>query len=276
MQKTIRVTPFLLFLLFLQIHFQILPARCETVVRLIKLHMQSPSSIAAVLQQTFGRRLRVAEAPMVNGVVVSSDNPSVLTEAEELVKKIDRVPATLRYQIKSIGEDEVNQLTAGMNTQVDQSVIVFEPNFENRKISSRGSQTRMITGMEGYPVGLTDQMTQVETLGTPWGPQDHIRTENRGLQISGRLAGDAGFAIVEVGYAEGGFNQSRNLQTVVKVPLGQWFLIGTLLGDGADQTGQTTIISKSGRIDRTKFRSAQSKRFLIRIDALPSNGNEKE
>jgi len=240
-------------------------------VKIVKLKMQSPSSMATVLRQTFGRDLRVAEAPMVNGVVISSDDEKTLLQAEAMIAQLDKEPATLRYSIQSSSHEQINTNTMGGSVKIGthgKKTVRFQPDMQTHRVTSSGGETRMVVGLEGEPVGLSDVMMRVETLNSPWGPQDSMRSSEQGLKISGRLVGAGNEVMVEVWYAEGGFDASRQLMTQVKVPLGTWFNLGGLASGGDSASRNGGIIRSSGNADRTIRTVQGSSNYLIKIDRV--------
>jgi hypothetical protein len=237
-------------------------------VKILKLKMQSPESVAAVLRQAFGRRLRVAEAPMVNGVVVSSDIEELVKEAEELVKSLDQLPATLRYSVKLVGEEDRDSLIVGTRGRCDRNVL--RGGIDIQKIRSRttGGETRTIVGMEGEPVSLTTEMVRIDTFVSPWGSQDVERKQERGVKISGRLLPGEKEVMVDVFYAEGGFDQSRKLIAQVRAPLGEWFSLGSLGNAAAGSSGDFEVIDKKGGIHRNTTSAKLDRNYLLKIEKI--------
>ena len=242
------------------------PAESREIVRMIKLKMQSPEAVAGILRQTFGRQLRVAEANMVNGVVISSEVDGVMEQAEEVIRNIDRVPSTLRYQIKMIGDEEKDLLLVGINPGEGNR----RTGLDIRKIrsSTHGGEIRTIVGLEGEPVAMTTEMSRVDTYATPWGVQDLLRTQVRGLKISGRLLPEEKEAMVDVFYSEGGFDQARRLVTQIRVPVNEWFVVGGVAEDGGGNNNDLQIDGKKRQIGRNSASGKITRSYLVKIEKI--------
>jgi hypothetical protein len=241
-------------------------AHGKEAVRIFKLNMQSPGQIATVLRATFGREIRVAEAPMVNGVVVSTERESLFADVEALIQQLDAVPRSLRYHVRMASRDQLDRNAFGIGVNANRQVFSLSPQLEQTMIRATGGETRMILGMEGQPVALSSEMIRVETFASPWGPQDAIRKERRGVFVSGRLVDNDRQAMVEISYAEGEFNDSRKIQTQVCVPLETWVCLGDLSGDNSGGNSSTEIFNRSGRVSRNRGRSEGTRVYFIRIE----------
>jgi type II secretory pathway component GspD/PulD (secretin) len=66
-------------------------------VKIIKLNYAEPDSVILTLNQLFGKKVKVAAAPMINAVVINSDDKDVLAAIDQLIRDLDHRPALLRF-----------------------------------------------------------------------------------------------------------------------------------------------------------------------------------
>lgn len=232
-------------------------------VKVIKVNYQNPANLCDTLRRLHGGEARFAEAPNINAIIVSSDNPAIVQAVETLVRELDRRPATLRYEIRSdsTGNDGGTSVVISRNGNI-------RP--QQTRTWNSGNQTRMVVGLEGQEVGLIDQTMRVETFPSGYGYPDRpvVITEDRGLKVRGRLNGK-GEVTVEVLHAEGGPNQARQVVTQMLVPVGQWFEVGGV-GDTRSGGGNTVGIS-GGRLEGQINRGSRNdtQKFMLRIVPVP-------
>jgi len=231
--------------------------------KVIKLKMQSPQAVANVIRQSFGHDLRVAEAPMINAVVISSDDEKMIAGAEALISEIDRVPATLQYSVRLVSEDQARGLTAEIDADKNAGALSAKWLDKN----SRSTETRTLVGLEGEKLKLTDETVRVETLPAPWGEQPVIIKQERGLKISGRLAGK-NEAVVAIHHAEGTDMSANTLVTQVRAPLGQWFFLGNLDKGDNGNNESLNINQNSFIVGGKNNRGSLKKLYMIKIDLL--------
>lgn len=233
----------------------------EAATRVIKLKAASAGEVIRVLQQTFGRQVRAADAPMINAVVLNADSARTLEQAAALVTELDQPPVSLRFSVRRISEEEARGWQAGLARRHGTTRL------EADQFSTRGhdSEVRTVVGLEGYPVALTDETTRVIDMATPWGPQTAVLRAERGLRIVGRRAGE-GQAVVEVRYAQGGEAAADVLVSQVSVPLGAWAYLGDVdRAAGSANSGIEVRGSRGGgSVSRRHGRGSQH--YLVRVD----------
>ncbi len=234
-------------------------------VKIIKVNYQKTEVLCETLRRLHGHAARFAEAPNINAIIVSSDQPEIIEAAEKLIRELDRRPATLRYEIQSVsaGSDAGNSVTLTPRG-------TFRP--QTHRSSNQSSQTRLVVGMEGQDVALIDQTLRVESIPSGYGYPDRpvVIREDRGMRVRGRLNGN-GEVTVEVMNSEGRPNDTRTVSTQIIVPLGQWFEIG---GAGDSRTGSGNNVGLSngridGRIQSNRRNDAQT--FRLRITVSPES-----
>jgi len=234
-------------------------------VKVIRVNYQRPEDLCETLRRLHGSAARFAEAPNINAIIVSSDQPEIIRAVETLVRELDRRPATLRYEIQSVsaGADAGTQVTLTRKG-------TFRP--ETRTSWTQGNQTRVVVGLEGQEIGLIDQTIRVESIPSGYGypNQPVVVREDRGMRVRGRLNGN-GEVTVEVFNAEGRPDDIRSVSTQMLVPLGQWFEIG---GAGDQRSGGGNNVGLSdGRLDGQvqRGRRSDSQTFKLRITVSPES-----
>jgi hypothetical protein len=247
-------------------------ALAQTSVKIIKLRYQSPAAMATLLRQTFGSEVRVAEAPTVNGVVISAAQADLLRQAEELVNSLDTTPRTLRYQIRVSGSSSSTLQGGGLNISSSGhgsgKIFGLKPTVRQTRQTVTDGESRTVVGLEGHPVSLTSAITRVEHFDTVWGPQDTMRTEQRGLSVVGRLCGSRE-VMLEVFYAEGSFNDSRRLITQIQAPLGTWVDLGALDDSGTSRNQDIGLSGNRGQGNRQQLQTSGSRRYSVMVNTNP-------
>jgi len=264
MHKTGFPVSFVTLALFL---FTFVPFRAVALTKVIKLRMSSPTETATVLRQAFGRKIRVAEAPMINAVVINGDDPTDISQAEALVAELDKPPAMLRFSLQLISEEDAR----GWHAEVSKTKKSTRLNAERSSRHANGKEVRTLVGLEGQPLRLTDERTRVIDLSTPWGQQTAVLKEERGLRIIGRRAGD-NEAVVEVRYADGPELSSSRLLTQVKVHLGEWTYLGDV-GQGTSTSGSGLDVRRPpAGIGLNRQSGDVTRNYMIKVE-LSSPGN---
>ncbi|MFZ2958793.1 MAG: secretin N-terminal domain-containing protein [Candidatus Ozemobacteraceae bacterium] len=231
---------------------------CTPKTRVIKLKSTVPETVSPVLEQVLGVSLQVAPIPSLNAVCISSEDDRVLDEAEKLIQQLDAPRATLRYTIQSLGSEDRRSFQAHLGSG-------GKPFADWISLRSRTSGTRTVVGLDGEDVGLTEESTRVETLATPWGPESAVLKNSQGLRARGRLVeGDQ--VILEIGYGEGGWSAHNQLNTQIRVHLGEWVPIGSI-GRSTDESGANAAAHGAhGAVEAGKTGMTGDLQFLIKIE----------
>ncbi len=237
------------------------PARAAT--RVVKLRSGSPAAIADILRQTFGRQVRVADAPMISALVLNSDRDDLLDQAAALIAELDHPPVTFRFALRRISAEEARTWQGGV-TQGDRGTRL---QAQQGSRHDRSAEVRTVVGLEGFPVALTDETTRVVDHSTPWGPQTAVLKSERGLRILGRRAGE-GAAVVEVRYAEGPETNATRLVSQVGVRLGEWTYLGEIAGDRAGGGNEAQVRGSQGGVSVNRTSGSQSAHYLVRVDIV--------
>ncbi len=250
-------------LMVLLVFLVLFSAPGESATKVIKLKIQDPDSIATVIRTTYGREVRVAEARMVNSIVVNCDRPEILQAIEELVRELDAAPAMLRFQVQLSSDGGAHRRTVGFEGRGSGGNV----RLNDAVSTGNGFETRSLTGMEGHPLRLTDETFRVQEFPSPYGPTVVQIREERGLRISGRLSGDD-HVVVEISYADGPQDSAARLISQVRAPIGQWFSLGNV--DREDGSGNRSISYRkgafsAGNLDTDNF---LNRIYLLKVDLL--------
>ena len=192
---------------------------------IVKMRFLAPAQVAETIRATFGRSVRVAEIPHLNGVCLSTDDPALLKAASRLVADLDQPQATLRYTLRKTGHETRSHRRLGFG-----GGRIGGNSVANR---SGEGELRSVTGMNGQEVGLLDEQRELRDFATPWGPQTQEIRHVGGLRARGRLVGEAE-AIVELGYGDGDHSRGTRIFTELRVRLGEWVPIGGASDERSD------------------------------------------
>ena len=230
-------------------------------VKVVKLKRQSPVFLAATLRQLFDGRVRIAEAPMINGLVIHAETNELMDEVSNVIRELDRPASMLRFSVQALNQEQSRIFSHDLNAHEHR----LSPHASITRLQSSGSEVRTVVGMEGFPCHLTDQTTRVLPMATPWGPDATTITQTRGLQISGRRSGP-GVVTVEVFYASGKDLSTREILTQVQVPVGQWVDLGALSGANNSRSGGTTIGAGGIQTNGQKRNDLQRNHYLVKVE----------
>ena len=233
--------------------------------RVIKLRSASPEQLADVIRQTFHPQVRVAEAAMINAVVVSAESEELLNQVEALVGQLDRVAATLRFSVRMASQEDERHARLRLR-----SGQVALPEVSRHERS--GGETRTVVGMENCKLALTDESTRTEILNGPWGPQPYVIRERRGVSISGFLS-SPDEATVSLWYADGESDQAHQLVSQVRAPLGEWVFVGSTDRQEGDRSSGWSVDGK-GQVSGGVSRATGLHSYLIKVDRL-SGGSDR-
>ena len=230
-------------------------------LEIVNMRFLSPAQVAETLRATFGRSVRIAEIPHLNGVCLSADDPELLKAASRLVAELDQPQATLRYSIRK----------SGVETRVHRHLGFGAGRIDGQRISNRSGEgeIRSITGMNAQEVGLLDEQRELRDFLTPWAPQTQEIRHVGGLRVRGRLVGEEE-AIVELGYGDGDPSRGGRLFTELRVRLGEWVPIGGLSGQGSGRRQGVAGGSGEG-VSTTVFRdeSGSEAAYFLKVERVP-------
>lgn len=232
--------------------------------RVVKVRSGSPAMLADILRQTFGRQIRIAEAPMISALVLNAERDDLLDQAAALLAQLDQPPVTFRFSLRRISAEEARSWQVGAASHRERGVQIQAQQTSRQE---RGTDVRTVMGLEGFPVALIDETSRFVDLSTPWGPQTAVLKSERGLRILGRRAGD-GMAVVEIRSADGTESSATRLISQVAVKLGEWTYLGDVAshrtGDGTDVRLRGT--RGGGSIGRSSER--QSAHYLVKVEVV--------
>jgi hypothetical protein len=238
------------------------PAPAAT--RVVKVRSGSPAMLADILRQTYGRQLRIAEAPMISALVLNAEHHHLLDQAAALLAQLDQPPVTFRFSLRRISAEEARAWQVGAAPHRERGAQIQAQQTSRQE---RGTDVRTVMGLEGVPVALLDETTRIVDLSTPWGLQTAVLKSERGLRILGRRAGD-GMAVVEIRAADGTGTSATRLMSQVAVKLGEWTYLGDVASDrtegGTDVRWQGT--RGGGSIGRSSGR--QSAHYLVKVEVV--------
>lgn len=224
----------------------------EAATRVFRIRSRGAEEVCDTLRQMFGDRMRFAPVPSINAVVVGADTESDLNEAAALLFQLDRRPATLRFTVKRRERGSESRQAFRVSPRRDGT-----GRFDSRQNSGSLSESRTVTGMEGAWLLIADDMTRLETMETPWGPETAVIRHRQGVEIKGVRGSASGTAIIEVRAASGPEIRTSTILSSLEVPFGRWVSLGGTSGDGADAGAGAAIGRDGGLSHRTS-----SGRFL--------------
>ena len=234
----------------------------EAATEVVKLRGQSPEAVADVVRQLYHGRARVAEAPSIQAVVLYAETKELLEEIKRVIRDLDAPPKTLQFSVRAIEWDARQQ--TGHSVSLGRHRII--PDAAIAHLQTRGSEVRTIRGMEGYPLGLTDQTTRVLPMATPWGPNTMTLTQTRGLKIMGRCSGPDQ-VIIEVFYASGKDMSTRQILTQLQVPVNTWVDLGDLTSANTT-TGGAVSAGQGLHHEHHRRRDRGQTHYLVKVIIL--------
>lgn len=226
-------------------------------IKIIKLSYADPDSLIMTLNQLFGRKVKVAAAPMINALIVNSDDQEILKTIDKLVADLDRKPAMLRFSVQRAANESFQR----------QEIRLGKSNrFQKSRTQSRETGENSVIAMEYRKARLTDDSIRIFSYPTYFGEAIETIVIARGLMVSGHLTGN-NTAQIEVWYSTGEGLDSETLLTQIEAPLGQW----VSLGGGSNATSQSTPKLQSGKnpvFSTEKSGGHIDRRYLIKVDLV--------
>jgi hypothetical protein len=224
----------------------------------VKLQRTSPQETARVLQATFGRALGIAEAPMINAVVIRGDDPRLVAEAAALARQLDRPGATLRFTVMAQDRSHEQNRRLGIHRRG------ITADTQHR--TGQNQEMRTLVGTENHPLSLVDELTTPFTWETGWGAETVLIKKRAGLQISGRL-GEDGTVTISIWYGQGLGETSSQLISQVSGPLGQWLDLGAVVTDGSSTSGGAAL-GKQGRLGKSVHQQGGARQYRVKVDLV--------
>lgn len=214
----------------------------EGATRVIRIRTRGAEEVCETLRQMFCDRMRFVPVPSINAVVIGADGEPDLNEAAALLSQLDKRPATFRFTVKRRERETDSRKELRISPQHGGT-----GRFEMRRDRHALSEARTITGMEGSWHLIADDMTRLETMHTPWGPETAVIRHRQGAEIMCVRTSASGTAIVEVRAASGPEIRTSTVLSRIEVPFGQWISLGGTAGDDSD-SGTVTGTGHDGGI----------------------------
>ena len=254
---------FILILLFLSL---IINSSAYAEIKVIKLSYSNPESIVTTLTNLYGNKIKVSAVPMINSIVVNSNNNKIITEIENLIRSLDRKPATLIFTIHRLENDTQHNSLSGYNTAGKKGIA-----FETKKWQKKSNSFRTITALEFNKASFTDSTLKVFAIPTYYGAEANVITTTRGLKISGQLINNKS-VLVSLWYSTGSsFSESEELLTSLEVPLSVWFQIGGSNSNNKNNSSSQLLKAKEhGTIDysRNKAKGYINRTYKVKVDII--------
>ncbi len=176
----------------------------------------------------------------------------------------------LTYAIEHVGNRSQQEVQALLRVRQAESEngrpapISLSPDVQSRQSSANVRASRTVSGIEGQKVSLTDTVTRVETLPSPWGPTGVVLQQTTGLWVRGNLSGDD-MVTLTLGYGEG----DTNISSVVSGRLGTWIPVGGMNTGRGGMSSQGGVTGQNGTVGRNWQSSGGVDSYLIRVDVNP-------
>lgn len=237
----------------------LLSAAFAAEIRVYRLNYARPESVAAVCTSIFGGQGTFVASANINALVVNTDDKELFREIEKLVAALDRKPATLRFSVQSLGENNETQhrIKAGSG---------HGSGFNTTSTQSSRSSQRSVLALEFAKAAFTDDQIRIYSFPGWYGDETHVLTISHGMKVSGHVT-EAGRIMVQVWYAEDSGSDTEQLLTELEVEPGQWVEFGGLAQGGADRS-RLAAIDKDGSLSLKKGRAQTDRRFSIRVDMI--------
>jgi hypothetical protein len=226
-------------------------------VKIIKLNYAEPDSVILTLNQLFGKKVKVAAAPMINAVVINSDDKDVLAAIDQLIRDLDHRPALLRFSVQRGSDQSFQQheIRVGQKNRLQQT-----------RTQSHETGQNSVIALEYRKARLTDDSIRIFSYPTYFGEAIETIIIARGLMVSGHLTGNNS-AQIEVWYSTGEGFDSETLLTELEAPLGQWVSLGGSSNEN-NQSSPEIKIGKNSGFSARKSGSHIDRRYLIKVDLV--------